>query len=410
LLWRTFSPEVAAVSEAIFAVTIIDRQNFNVGHLSGLATGSSVGEERVGGLDVMRATAISLVLAHHLLGLVADRIPWPRSFLPSGPLGVDLFFALSGFLIGRILLGLSWGIMRPDVFFGFWKRRWLRTLPLYYLILAVNVAWAIQRNGHAVEILRASFPYLWFGQSLTSRAPLFFGESWSLAVEEWFYLLFPIGWACIIRAGVKPRPGYAICAILMLLVSLGLRLHLDPNVPRLWYYDVAMVTVYRMDSIAMGVIAAAVSLWRPDLWLRLRIPALVIGLIMLAADWIVLVDADLHVDDYMLVWHFVVTALGCALLLPSLSSFRTLPPGRLSRVISALALWSYGLYLVNSLLVSVVRFEFPALLKSSPLASWCVLFAVLAGSVAISALLHRWVERPFMDLRKRLPTIEDAQG
>ena len=132
-----------------------------------------MGEERVGGLDAMRAAAISLVLAHHLLGLVADRIPWPRIFLPSGPLGVDLFFALSGFLIGRILLGLYWGITKPVVLLAFWKRRWLRTLPLYYLMLAVNVAWAIERNGHLVEILRASSPYLWFGQSLTSRAPLF---------------------------------------------------------------------------------------------------------------------------------------------------------------------------------------------------------------------------------------------
>lgn len=351
----------------------------------------------------MRAVAISLVLAHHLVGLVLSHVPWFQVFRASGPIGVDMFFALSGFLIGRILLGLEWGIARPQVLFGFWTRRWMRTLPLYYLILAINVAWAFGRNGHVAEILRASSPYLWFGQCLTSRPPFFFGESWSLAVEEWFYLLFPLGWFVSIRAGAKPAAGYAICAFLMLMVPLALRLHLDPNVPRLWYYDVAMVTVYRLDSIALGVLAAAVSLWSSIFWWRCRIPAFVLGILLLAAAWVFLVDPSLRSDTFMLVWHFTLTGLGCALLLPMLSSIKTFPSMLFGRIVSALALWSYGLYLVNALLIAVARFLFAGLIASSAAWAWTLVLAVLVTSLAVSAMLHKCLEKPIMDLRKRLP-------
>lgn len=360
-------------------------------------------DDRVGGLDVMRAAAISLVLIHHLFGLVSDRIPWMHVLQVSGPLGVDMFFALSGFLIGRILLGLDWCIASPAGLVGFWKRRWMRTLPLYYIFLAIHVAWAVARNGHLAQVLRASSPYLWFGQSLASRPPFFFGESWSLAVEEWFYLLFPLAWAGLTRMGLRPKAGYVGCALLMLLVPLGLRLSQDPGISRLWYYDVAMITVYRLDGIAMGVLAAAASLWMPDIWRRYRLGALAAGFLMLAGDWTALVNSKLHSDGFMLVWHFNITGLGCALLLPALSSVRSLPKRMWSSAVSALARWSYGLYLVNALLLAATRSLWGGLLASSMAWSWALVLGMLAASLATAAALHRWIEKPIMDLRRSLP-------
>ena len=362
-------------------------------------------EERVGGLDLMRAAAISLVLIHHLSGLVADRVPWLHGLLASGPLGVDIFFALSGFLIGRILLGLDDRIGTPRVLVLFWSRRWLRTLPLYYLILFVHVAWALGRNGHPAAIARAASTYLWFGQSLTSRPPFFFGESWSLVVEEWFYLLFPLVWSMAVRAGIKPALGYALCGVVMLVTPLALRLYLDPGVPRLWYYDVAMIAIYRMDSIAMGVLAAACSIWRPAFWGRFRHSSFALGLLLLAADWVTLVNARFHSDAFMRVWHFTLTGIGCVLLLPLLSSIRAFPSIRVGRAISAMARWSYALYLTNALLLAVARSLFPTLLESSATWDWLMMLLVLVSSLVVSAGLHRWFERPIMDLRRRLPNV-----
>jgi peptidoglycan/LPS O-acetylase OafA/YrhL len=92
-------------------------------------------------------------------------------------------------LIGRILLRT---VARED--FGrralteFWVRRWFRTLPNYFFVFTVLfVAHSVlgETPAHALR-------YLSFTQYLASPPPAFFGESWSLAIEEWFYLLVPI--------------------------------------------------------------------------------------------------------------------------------------------------------------------------------------------------------------------------
>jgi len=91
------------------------------------------------GLDVFRAVAILIVLYAHGKLLSGDAF----SFIPDFPLvdGVELFFVLSGFLIGTILISTIEKEQRFDVksLFNFWKRRWFRTLPTYYFILIINI-------------------------------------------------------------------------------------------------------------------------------------------------------------------------------------------------------------------------------------------------------------------------------
>lgn len=152
------------------------------------------GYERVYGLDVFRAVAIILVVLSHGAALAGD-IFW---FLPSVPMlngidGVELFFVLSGFLIGSILIK---SIEKEEKFgvksiLTFWKRRWFRTLPNYYLILFLNVLFIKYefKNG---DLNQFGWDFIFFAQNLYGSFHSFFWESWSLSVEEWFYIVLPL--------------------------------------------------------------------------------------------------------------------------------------------------------------------------------------------------------------------------
>lgn len=105
--------------------------------------------------------------------------------------GVAIFFVLSGFLIGGILVKLL-EREKPTfpVLLNFWNRRWLRTLPMYFLILIILVISTYFINPD--KLPSDLWKFLFFFQNFTVRPPSFFGESWSLSIEEWFYFLVPL--------------------------------------------------------------------------------------------------------------------------------------------------------------------------------------------------------------------------
>jgi peptidoglycan/LPS O-acetylase OafA/YrhL len=319
----------------------------------------------------------------------------------TGPLGVDLFFALSGFLIGRILLRIGGGIELPRVVVGFWGRRWLRTLPLYYVVLIAHLLIVLYHEDHVREVLVIVSPYVYFGQCFFSRPVFFFVESWSLAVEECFYLVFPLIVAGVTKFGVKSLHSYVVCGLFMLLAPVLIRLSLDPTVTRTWLYDVYMITAYRLDSIAWGVLAAAVSLHRSALWERWRYPGLLLGLTLLFFDRWTLTHGHGTTVGYMLDWHFLIAGLGCVLVLPWCSLKKTLPYPWMERAIDALAAYSYGLYLVHMMVIRGVRSFFEARISQSGPWAWFVASLVLALSFLLAVALHRWLERPCLALRER---------
>ena len=141
--------------------------------------------QRNTGLDLIRATAIGFVLLSHMgtFTYMPDNLNYMLGYW-----GVELFFVLSGFLIGRILIN---NLINNVTIFSFWKRRWLRTLPSYFLFLSVNTVIAITMQWGIGKW--KVITYLIFVQNLYFPAsPNFFLESWSLSVEEWFYISIPL--------------------------------------------------------------------------------------------------------------------------------------------------------------------------------------------------------------------------
>jgi peptidoglycan/LPS O-acetylase OafA/YrhL len=362
--------------------------------------------QRSAGLDLMRATAISLVLLDHFIGLVHVPLPWALFFKGWSWIGVDIFFALSGFLIGRILLKLDFQVSASRTLFGFWIRRWLRTLPVYYIMLFVRllvVMGCLNLGWQAFRILPPYFAFLqcwaWPIHPFLGKN-WFFGETWSLAVEEWFYLIFPLLLVGLSYSGIKPIKAFIFASFTMLVLPTILRIYIAPADPTNWITETYMVTIFRFDSIAFGLFAAVISVACAPLWARARWVSLALGLSLLWMDHQHQM-LDMTMNQYWRVWHFTVTGLGSALLLPWCSSVQKLFWPTLQSLVGVIARWSYSLYLVHFMFLTLAMSVLMPHIKPSATRDWGLLLLTLCLSIIFAAFFHRWVEIPGMNLRER---------
>lgn len=347
---------------------------------------------RIFGLDLMRCVAVLLVVYSHADDLLDHY--WPMDPGAAALDGVTVFFVLSGFLIGRILLDMVTPSPIPlwKRIVDFWQRRWLRTLPNYYLFLLINialVAWGLSPGLLNVNTLA----YVVFMQNLIIPLDLFFWESWSLAVEEWFYLLFPL----LLAVGIgvfrwRPNLGFLLATLSMILVPTMLRFPASRSVETSFMLDllVRKIVVMRLDAIAFGVLMAwCVGQW--PLWFeRRRTVLLIMGAMGLACTVVVSQSDDLIYNG---TWHCTLTAAAMALMLPFLSSWRTL---RWSGPVTFLSRVSYALYLTHMPL----RNFFLVWVEDRSLPVTVMLYAAyFLVSIAAAALVYRFWERPFMDRR-----------
>jgi peptidoglycan/LPS O-acetylase OafA/YrhL len=149
---------------------------------------------RIAALDALRAFAITWVILHHVVRAYVPSTDgsFVVKFCRMGNAGVNLFFVLSGCLIGGILLSelrASGGLQVPR----FWYRRWMRTLPAYYATLAIIVAIDYLHLHPREQPLTNLWSYVLFLQTYANDPDaLRFTWSWSLCIEEWFYVLFPL--------------------------------------------------------------------------------------------------------------------------------------------------------------------------------------------------------------------------
>lgn len=356
---------------------------------------ASVEGQRIFGLDVMRAAAIMLVVAVHAGVLLNAH--WPHNAVLSGIDGVDVFFVLSGYLIGRILLRLQKddSISWPQRLKHFWLRRWLRTLPNYYLFLLLNIA--LLYWGLAPGLLNENaLAYFAFAQNLTVPLDLFFWESWSLAVEEWFYFLFPLLLALLslLIRGPHPR-AFLIAVTLFLLLPLAWRIPVSQGIHNAPMADlfVRKMVFTRLDTIGFGLLGAWVQHMWPLAWKRWRLVAAVLGAITLVLCVELYAGSEL---PWLMTGQPTLLAIGLALFLPLLSTWKSTPSwGALVVFISKV---SYAWYLVHM----PFRYLWEGLLvdRSAPVTLLLYLAFWLIG-LLISAVVYRFWEKPWLELRER---------
>lgn len=347
------------------------------------------------GLDIVRSTAITLVLLAHVL-LLAYRGAAAWAVL-SGYLGVEIFFVLSGFLIGGILLRDFSASTTLDTLRRFWIRRWFRTLPNYALFLVINAGLFAWLHRLPADLWK----YLFFLQSFAVPVPAFFQESWSLAIEEWFYLLSPLGILAFARLARLNVRRAALLFILVMLAGMPIwrAAYVVIHNPA-WLSSVRPMTILRLDACMYGVLGAYVKTYHPRVWLRSPAGCLAVGAGLLATAAFLFLTLSLDSSFHARTTLFCLTSAGALLMLPWLDGLPASTHGW-ATAITRLSLWSYSLYLVNfPLFLIAYRFLGPKLQVNSGIAP-AVATGVVALSIGLAALNYRFFEKPMMDLRER---------
>lgn len=338
--------------------------------------------ERIPSLDGLRAISIAFVLFSHLAGTRGFPVSAAAANVWSlGGFGVTVFFVISGFLITGLLLD---ELARTDrIRLGrFYFRRTLRIFPPYFtLILALLAAdalgWIVL---HPRDVLHAAT----YTSNYHPDRSWFVGHTWSLSVEEQFYLLWP---AVLVLA--RSRRGLFIAAATVLAVPF-IRVA-EWELLRSASHDIGYRFETIADSIAVGCVLACArpTLHRSRIYMRLlRSP-----LFMLVP--VVAMAGNLMHDHPLVSFGVGVTAMNVCLAL-CLDWCVTFPDGRIGRVLNAAPLvfigWiSYSLYL----------WQQPFLDRdSAAITAAFPLNIVLTSAAALAS--YYIVERPSLQLRKRI--------
>ncbi len=348
------------------------------------------------GLDIMRAVAIGMVLASHGGSYIAlwFHVALPFTIAVASFFGVELFFVLSGFLIGGLLIE----VVRPvrdrrsawDAWRVFMLRRWMRTLPAYYAWIAVIAALAL--TGLAVPPSHL-LAHLTLTQNLAwPMLADWFAVSWSLAVEEWFYLIF----ASLIVGGtwmLGRRRALWVGVALLLTVSPSLRAMLPDNVD--WDQVTSKVVLYRLDAIGYGVAAAWLLHGHGRrLGLAAALACLVAGAGVILAIWTGQFAGMMPHRLFLANVIFPLCSVGFALCLPA-ASRAVAAPRWLAAPAALVSRHAYTLYLVHLTLLGLVN----AWSVASGRGAWAATAVAVALIGPASWALSRWVERPVMARR-----------
>lgn len=364
---------------------------------------------RLDGLDTLRALAIILVFMYHYMVFVSRESTFGIAS-DLGWTGVDLFFVLSGYLIGnQIFSGLAKGQQLSIK--TFYVRRFLRTLPNFYVVLALFFLFPSVMGGRTPPPL---WRFLSFTQNINLAPGTAFSHAWSLCIEEQFYLLLPalallavktrrsITWAWIAVAG-----GIA-AGMVYRGVMWSHHGTLADNGAEGYYPNVYYSSFGRFDEFLPGVAVALLKNFHRSAWERLlrHGNALLVAGLVAAAGVYWMLDRSYWTDGYG--YGFAATAFGYSLLAiafavlvvaavsPGSLLYRMRVPGA-----AALAAWSYAIYLTHKPIAQIVK----AQLGGTVTDRWAMVALAVAASLAGGWLLYRLVETPFMKLReRRFPT------
>jgi peptidoglycan/LPS O-acetylase OafA/YrhL len=367
---------------------------------------------RSAGPDLLRAIAILLVMLWHVPR--ASRLDAFEGLRMFSWTGVDLFFVLSGFLIGTQLLTPIARHQRQSLR-EFYLKRSFRILPAFLFVLALYKFVPVLSEGGS---LQPTWRLLTFTMNfgLDYRVAGAFTHAWSLCVEEHFYLILPAlalllsklrrrGWTLLI-AGVLLCGGMILRALLW--IPLGEAAAADTNFSFAPEYLKAIYypTYCRLDGLIFGVLLAAYRCFHPEHWRRYADPRLTLCLgltCIVASCFLFNFPSARFVGGPSLsfvgaVFGYPLFSLGCTLLLSaSLSWERFFPTWQVPGA-AMIAMISYSLYLSHKMTSHAVRL----LLSPESLTGSQGFFVYYASSIAGGALLWWLIEHPFLRLRDRL--------
>jgi peptidoglycan/LPS O-acetylase OafA/YrhL len=365
---------------------------------------SQLGTKRVLGLDMVRSIAIFLVVWAHSTYVFSDDTSSFLQMLLPVDLGVPVFFVLSGYLIGGILLRtMDHSDFSMRDLGEFWMRRWFRTLPNYFLVIGFlwiyDTLFFHQASGF-------SYRYLFFAQNFFDASPDFFPEGWSLSIEEWFYLLFPLCCYFGLKMMSNKKGLILILACIFIIVPTVLRWWSCVSKPFPDVWEGNHIIICRFDSLMYGVVGAYFRRYKPGLWSLVRLPALWVSIVLLIV--FAVGKSWFSASSFGLVYYYSLASIIALAALPYFSTLREIKSRRWTGVITFVSITSYAMYVLN---LSVIEWRLiPGFLSVTGLKELlgepgsAILEFVLFWPVTVvgSYLLYRYFEMPWMNLRDRI--------
>jgi peptidoglycan/LPS O-acetylase OafA/YrhL len=348
-------------------------------------------DNRVHSLDVLRGLAVLLVLVRHLPNADASAV---LSFVQSiGWTGVDLFFVLSGFLISGLLFTEfdntgSIGLKR------FWLRRGFKIWPSYFFTYGTAMLLTIAVTGNTQLLIERAPNYVFVQNYMDFHVR--WTHSWSVAIEEHFYLILPLVLLVLIPSRFQrlPKIILTICvSILMFRIALYFLRDLPwPN----FYYPTHM----RMDSLCFGVLLGYWYQYRRDDFIRAGRkfwPYLSIAPVVLVLAHIYPVEQS----GFSITVGFTIFYLtfgGLVVLARAYPAFGSSGPQRL---IAAMGVYSYTIYLAHSVIYELPGINSARVLVQSNFGNTGDRFLFFFASIMLGILLSHAIERPFLKLRAK---------
>ncbi|MEX3954792.1 acyltransferase family protein [Trinickia sp. EG282A] len=344
-------------------------------------------------LDFLRGIAIIAVMGYHFhyvdTGIrLVPIIEYP--FTHFGREGVNLFFTLSGFLVGGLLLRQYADTGRVDAW-TFIVRRIFKIWPAYYVLIAF----------HVIAHHHPTSTFLWQNSlHLQNYLGTSIKQTWSLSVEEHFYLLLPALLFLFARWRLRANAILGVLGFICVLVLIARSIEVaGGGIDQAFFY-----TQYRIDSLLAGVMLAAVYWMKPDLYRKLASrKGWLLAIVTFLMGWLAFATKHIPLDESI---GYTIQAFGyVALIVLMLEHSGTLARNWLFRAVAWVGVYSYGIYLWHSIAFTPadILIAKATALGLPKLVIWAAALT-LQTTIAIGTgwATTRLIEFPFLKIRNAL--------
>lgn len=357
------------------------------------------------GLDIIRAICVIVVVLVHTNNYLGAYTGIYKFIFPLGYMFQDLFFALSGFLVGKQIIS---HINTPGSnlnLITFYKNRWIRTVPFYLIFLLINFLFfhAIYKHVDLLLFNKTTFSlfnYMTFTQNLYVPHPTFFPEIWPLPIEEWSFLFLPIPivlMSILFNKKLSAKNLLALLFIEIMIVTLY-RVHYiiqsDPELD----WELRKIVVYRLDALLYGFVIRIFLDNYAYIFRKNRLWLLIIGIVLSFGFYFSKCYMPMLLYKSL---FFTVIPIGMSLTLPYFyfGNFNRLSQ-RLKSILTHISLTSYAVLLSH---LYFIQFGMLCIYVPSNLAE-ALFFTIVYLSIVVvfSTLFFNYIERPILLRRKKI--------